>query len=282
MLKKKLIYIMVGIVAFAYFVYFQNNSIVTSKTVIRSADIPNGFHQYKIVHLSDLHSKNFGRDQQILVRKVSQLKPNIIVFTGDLIDSNRVGDEASLILMKELTTIAPVYYVSGNHEWWSGTFSSLESSLNDLGVRVLRNEHDVVDKGNDKMYIVGIDDPAHGSKSLTERERTEDVIVESIEGIEKDSFTILLSHRPEMLDLYAASGFDIVFAGHAHGGQVRIPFIGGLVAPNQGFFPTYTAGKHELNQTVMVVSRGLGNSIIPLRLFNRPEIVEITLEVLDS
>ncbi|WP_301108018.1 metallophosphoesterase [Sporosarcina sp.] len=277
MIKRRILYTAAVLAIVGYFIWFQNNSITVTQSEISSSTIPESFDQYKIVHLSDLHNKSFGKNQRRLFRKINKLQPDVIVYTGDLIDSNRAGDEAGLILMEELTAVAPVYYVSGNHEWWSGTFSSLESSLEDIGVQVLRNEHAVLKKGNDKMYLVGIDDPAHDG-SRAERETAEEDIVQSIEGLEKDSFTILLTHRPELLSLYAEYNFGIVFAGHAHGGQVRIPFIGGLVAPNQGFLPAYTAGKHDLNHTVMMVSRGLGNSIIPLRLFNRPEIVAVTLK----
>lgn len=282
MLRKRLLYLLYTIVTLGCFIWFQNNSISTSQTVVPLENLPVGFDQFKIVHLSDLHNKEFGKNQQPLIRKVNGLHPDIIVFTGDLIDSNRVGDDASLILMKELIAIAPVYYVTGNHEWWSGTFSSLEQSLSELGVQVLRNAHDTMEIGNDKINIAGIDDPANDRNGRTEVEIVEEDIGKLKEGLEERIFTILLAHRPELLPLYAESGFGMVFAGHAHGGQVRLPFIGGLVAPNQGFLPTYTAGKHELNHTVMMVSRGLGNSIIPLRLFNRPEIVAVTLKAVNN
>ena len=278
MIKKRIIYLVVVLVALSYFIWFQNNSIATSQSVIRSANLPESFDQFKIVHLSDLHNKSFGKNQQRLVEKIRSIQPDIVVYTGDLIDSNRPGNEASLTLMKELTAIAPVYYVSGNHEWWSGTFSSLELLLKDIGVQVLRNEHVTLAKGNDEIHIAGIDDPSHGMTDQSEREIAEQDIANSINGLKEDGFTILLAHRPELLSLYALFNFDMVFAGHAHGGQIRIPFIGGLVAPNQGFLPIYTAGEHELDKTVMIVSRGLGNSIIPLRVFNRPEIVVVTLE----
>ncbi|WP_153731423.1 metallophosphoesterase [Sporosarcina obsidiansis] len=282
MLKKKFLFIVALLVAFVLFFYIQNNSITTTHTTITSTNIPVNFDQYKIVHLSDLHNKNFGNNQRILVRKVSKLRPDVIVFTGDLIDSKRKGEEASLILMRELVQIAPVYYVSGNHEWWAGTFSSLESLLHDIGVQVMRNTNEVLTKGNDKIHIIGIDDPAHSNERGIEQDTTKEDIVKSIKGMEEGNFAMLLSHRPDMLSLYAEYEFDMVFSGHAHGGQFRLPFIGGLIAPNQGFLPNYTAGKHLLGQTTMVVSRGLGNSIIPLRVFNRPEIVAVTLESADS
>ncbi len=142
----------------------------------------------------------------------------------------------------------------------------------------MRNSTDVIKIGNEKILLTGVDDPTQHSESLGEREIIEEAIKKSLEGIEKEgTFKILLSHRPEMLSLYSQYEFDVVFSGHAHGGQVRIPFVGGLVAPNQGLFPKYTSGKYTLDKTTMIVNRGLGNSIIPFRIFNLPEIVVLTL-----
>ncbi|WP_078430760.1 metallophosphoesterase [Alkalihalobacterium alkalinitrilicum] len=261
------------------FFYFQNNTIVTTETTFFSRNIPPSFEDYKIVQLSDLHSKTFGKHQRTLVQKVNKVNPDLIVFTGDLVDSEKYNEEASLTLMAELVQIAPVYFVTGNHEWWSGKFDSLEEKLIDIGVQVLRNSAGVLTRGNDIVHIIGIDDPAKGNANYEERHISEKAILDSLEGLEEDvNFKILLSHRPEMLSLYADYEFDLVFTGHAHGGQFRIPFIGGVVAPNQGLFPKYTSGKHELDKTTMIVNRGLGNSIIPLRLLNRPEIVVLSLK----
>ncbi|ARD49569.1 metallophosphoesterase [Sporosarcina sp. P33] len=281
-MKKRLLYSVLGIITISYFFWFQNNSLTMSKTEIRSANLPASFDQFKIIHLTDLHNKSFGKNQQRIVRKVTMFDPDIIVYTGDLIDSNRTGDEAGLLLMKELTKVAPVYYVTGNHEWWSGTFNSLERSLNTIGVHVLRNEQSALAMGDDNIHIAGIDDPAHGVNGVSEREIAMEDIKTLAEEMTTDTFTILLAHRPELLPLYAESDFDLVFSGHAHGGQIRIPFVGGLIAPNQGVLPVYTAGEYVLNHTVMMVGRGLGNSIIPLRVFNRPEIVAVTLEAADE
>ncbi|MGF3103012.1 metallophosphoesterase [Rossellomorea sp. DUT-2] len=276
--KKKWLYFLIGIALLIYFSYFQNNSIVISKYTISSEKIPQNFDKYKIVQLSDLHNKSFGNNQTNLVKKVNNLEPDLIVFTGDLIDSDRYDEETSLILMERLVQIAPVYYVTGNHEWWSGKFEPLEERLNSIGVKVMRNTLEEIIVGPDKINIIGIDDPANIGESYGERAKSEENIVKSIGEIEGDDhFQILLSHRPEMLSLYSEYGFDVVFSGHAHGGQFRIPFVGGLIAPNQGLFPKYTSGKYESENTTMIVNRGLGNSIIPIRIFNRPEIVEVTL-----
>lgn len=260
-----------------YFFHFQNNSIVISEYTISSEKIPQSFDAYKIVQLSDLHSKSFGNDQNKLVKKINELKPDVIVFTGDLIDADRYDEEPSLKLMERLVGIVPVYFVTGNHEWWSGKFHTLEGKLHNIGVQVMRNTTEEVSIGNDKIKILGIDDPAYVETYLQEA-LTEENIAKAIGEIEgEDHFQILLSHRPEMFSLYRKYGLDVVFSGHAHGGQIRIPFVGGLIAPNQGLLPKYTAGKYELESTTMIVNRGLGNSIIPIRVFNRPEIVVVTL-----
>lgn len=259
-----------------YFIYFQNNSIVTSDYSIRSVKLPQNFNGYKIVQLSDLHSKSFGKNQRALVRSVKKAKPNLIVFTGDLIDSKRYDEKSSLILMEKLVQVAPVYFVTGNHEWWSGEFKTLEEKLINIGVEVLRNSAKEITVGTDRIQLIGIDDPA--SEFYDQRSTTESNIAIALAGIEeKEEFQILLSHRPEMFSLYTEYEFDLVFSGHAHGGQFRIPFVGGLIAPDQGLFPKYSSGMFNLDNTTMIVNRGLGNSIIPVRLFNRPEVVVLTL-----
>ena len=262
-----------------FFFYFQNNSIVTSEYTVKSDKVPQNFNGYKIVQLSDLHSKSFGNGQSALVNKVKKSQADLILFTGDLIDSKRYDEKSSLILMKKLVEVAQVYYVTGNHEWWSGKWNALEDQLKDIGVQVMRNTSKEITIENNKIQMIGIDDLAIGKETEGVRTKIEENIVKSIEKIkEEDDFQILLSHRPEQLSLYSEYGFDVVFSGHAHGGQFRIPFLGGLIAPDQGIFPKYTFGKYQLDHTTMIVNRGLGNSIIPIRVFNRPEIVVVTLK----
>ena len=277
--RKKWLYVIIGTALFLYFFYFQNNSIVTSEYIIRSEKLPTSFHNYKIVQLSDLHNKSFGKNQSKLVTEVKKLEPDMIVFTGDVIDSKRYNEEPSLVLMEELVQIAPVYYVTGNHEVWSQKFDTLEDKLRNIGVHVMRNTTEEINVGTDKIQMIGIDDPAN-VEGTKEEDRMMESITKSMEKVEPERslFQILLSHRPEMFSLYTEFGFDVVFSGHAHGGQFRIPFVGGLIAPDQGLFPKYTAGKYRNNQTTMIVNRGLGNSIIPVRVFNRPEIVLVTLK----
>ncbi|MBM7619678.1 putative MPP superfamily phosphohydrolase [Bacillus tianshenii] len=276
--KKRLLIFFATIISLIFFFYFQNNWIETTDISINTDRVPASFDGYKIVQLSDLHSKSYGENQDVIVQKVSEVNPNLIVFTGDLVDSKKYNKETSLTLMKELIQIAPVYFVTGNHEWWSGKFSSLEESLLDIGVKVMRNTADSITLGNESIQIIGIDDPALAGDGIDERSITEEAIINAMEGVGEGRFNILLSHRPELFSLYSKYSIDVVLSGHAHGGQFRMPFVGGLIAPNQGLFPKFTAGKHVSENTAMIVNRGLGNSIIPLRIFNRPEIVVLTLK----
>ncbi|MBU8906826.1 metallophosphoesterase [Desertibacillus haloalkaliphilus] len=266
-----------SLIGLIVFVYVQNNLIVITGYEVRSERVPESFSGWTIVQLSDLHSKSFGDNQRTLVKKVKAEQPDLIVFTGDLVDSRTYHEDRSLTLMQQLVEVAPVYYVTGNHEWRSGHFDLLEQKLIEAGVGVLRDSSIELSKGNEQIQLVGIDDPArtHGQDD----EMVDQTITEALaDGRGETDYKVLLSHRPELLSLYSQFDIDLVFSGHAHGGQFRIPLIGGLVAPNQGLFPTYDSGKHTLGETTMIVNRGLGNSIIPVRLFNRPEIVVVTLE----
>ncbi|RLL48301.1 metallophosphoesterase [Oceanobacillus piezotolerans] len=269
-----------GLLLFIVYFYFQNNSLVTSEFSVHSDRLPKSFHGYTIVQLSDLHSKSFGEEQVRLVHKVESQQPDLIVFTGDLIDSKSDEEdmEHSLILMEELVQIAPVYYVTGNHEWRSGRFQLLEENLKDIGVHVIRNTISEIAVGKDVIHLIGIDDPVNKEEVNTDKAQAEVNIQRAIENVEKEaSFRILLSHRPELFPLYKEYEFDVVFSGHAHGGQFRIPFFGGIIAPNQGLLPFYTSGSYHHENTTMIVNRGLGNSIIPIRIFNRPEVMVVKL-----
>lgn len=256
----------------------QNNSLTVTTMEMKTEKLPRAFDGYRVVHLSDLHSKSFGEDQQALVSRVKELRPDIIVFTGDIVDRRHYREGPALTLAGRLTALAPVYFVTGNQEFWAGTIDTLEEKLAGRGVVVLRNSGDKVRRGEGVIDIIGIDDP-----SLTLNPRDEQVLIpveldQATTGTSNSEFRILLAHRPDLLSLYAQSGVDLVFSGHAHGGQIRLPFAGALFAPEQGFFPKLTEGKYLEGGTSMIVSRGLGNSIIPQRILNQPEILIVTLK----
>ncbi|MFC4024338.1 metallophosphoesterase [Oceanobacillus longus] len=279
------LFVFLFIILLLRFLYNQNNAITVTDFTVSSNKIPQSFNGYKIVQLSDLHNKSFGKNQGRLTQKVKALHPDIILVTGDLIDRRKYNEKPSLDLMKEMVEIAPVYYVTGNHEWGSGKFiSSLEDKLIDMGVNVMRNSHIAIQKGGDEIYLIGIDDPSTGAdESYAEYSIAEAAIEDSLEGlVNKDSFKILLSHRPELFSLYKEFDIDLIFSGHAHGGQFRIPFIGGMIAPGQGLLPEYTSGRHDEDNSTLIVNRGLGNSLFPQRLLNQPEVISVTLSTENS
>ncbi|MED2839984.1 metallophosphoesterase [Bacillus wiedmannii] len=276
--KTKRIILVIGIlVSFSIFLYVQNNLISITEVKITSNKIPSSFKGFKILQISDLHNKKFGDSQETLIQKVKIINPDIIAITGDLIDSKSYDPEVSMELIRELVKKYPVYFVTGNHEKWSGKYNDLEKELKKHHVTILRNEHVSIQKGEQKINLLGIDDPEFVTGNRDEGNVVKDEIIKAKFEMQPDTYNVLLSHRPEFLTEYADEQIDLVLSGHAHGGQVRLPFIGGVVAPNQGILPTYTAGLYEKQNTSIVVSRGLGNSIIPQRIFNRPELVVVQL-----
>ncbi|HDR4424267.1 TPA: metallophosphoesterase [Bacillus cereus] len=274
---KRIILFIVPLIGISIFSYVQNNVISITKVDITSTKIPSTFKGFKILQISDLHNKKFGDNQDVLVQKIKSINPNIVVITGDLIDSKSYDAEVSMGLIRELVKEYPIYFVTGNHEKWSGKYNDLEKELKKHNVTVLRNEHVTIQKEEQKINLLGIDDPEFATGNRDEGNGVKNEISKAKFEMNLDTYNVLLSHRPEFLTEYADEQIDLVLSGHAHGGQVRLPFIGGLVAPNQGVFPTYTAGVYEKQNTSMVVSRGLGNSIIPQRIFNRPELVVVQL-----
>lgn len=272
--RKTIIIFILLLTGAIYFFYTQNNGLVQSSHTIRSADIPTAFNGFTITHLSDLHSKEFGNQNQRLISKVIKQEPDVIFMTGDLIDSYSSNNGEGTALMEQLVEVAPVYFVTGNHEWRLGIVDELEEELRSYGVEVLRNETVIIEHNGQAIQLIGIDDP-DSEPQMNESQFSEEVL--DAQQINKELFTILLAHRPEVFSSYQRDEIDLVFSGHAHGGQIRLPLIGGLLSPGQGFFPTYSEGVHEENDTTMLVSRGLGNSLFPLRLFNRPELIEVKL-----
>ncbi|EOQ14497.1 metallophosphoesterase [Bacillus cereus] len=279
-MKKKInriVMIICILVGCTIFLYLQNNLISITEIKITSSKIPSSFKGYKILQISDLHNKKFGDNQDVLIQKMKSIDPDIIAITGDLIDSKSYDAEVSMQLIREMVKKYPVYFVTGNHEQWSGKYNSLEKELKKYGVNVLRNEHVGIRKGEQEINLLGIDDPEFGTGNRDEGNIIIDEIKKAKIEMQPDRYNVLLSHRPEFIKEYTNERLDLVLSGHAHGGQVRLPFIGGLVAPNQGVLPKYTAGLYVEQNTSMVVSRGLGNSIIPQRILNRPEIVVVQL-----
>ena len=255
-----------------------NTALMVSTISISSSRIPAAFSGFRIVQISDLHNVAFGKNNAELLKLLSESRPDIIVITGDLIDANHTDAGIALCFAQESVRIAPTYYVTGNHEAASPQYDTLKAGLEEAGVIVLEDEAISLERNGETITLLGLGDPDFTVKGDMFGETSAMVSTKLRNLIDDESrYTILLSHRPELFETYTDGGIDLVFSGHAHGGQFRLPFIGGLAAPNQGLFPQYDAGLYTDGGTSMVVSRGIGNSIIPFRFNNRPEIVLVEL-----
>lgn len=257
--------------------YFENTTLEVSTYQIATNKIPNEFNNYKIIQISDFHNNTSSKLTKKLIAEIKNQKPNIIVITGDLIDSTKTNVDIAIDMIKEIIEIAPIYYVTGNHEARTNEYDNLKSQMIELGVKILENEAQEIQLNNSTINILGINDPSFYKESDILDSK---IVKNNMENIQynEDNFTILLSHRPEVFKIYVEKNIDLVFTGHAHGGQIRLPFIGGIIAPNQGTFPEYTDGIYREKDTTMVVSRGIGNSIIPFRVNNRPELMIVELK----
>ena len=252
---------------------WANRALVTTDISVESERVPEPFDGFKIAHVSDLHNTEFGDGNARLIERLRAAAPDAIAVTGDLVDSRRPDVDTAVNFIAAASEIAPVYYVTGNHESRLD-FSEIEPRLTAAGAVVLRNAAEYIERGGERIQLAGIDDPAfvRTQESAGERAASE------LDGlIDASAFSVLLAHRPDLIGTYAEYGADLVLSGHAHGGQVRLPLVGALYAPGQGFLPEYTDGLHRVDGAQMVVSRGLGNSLFPLRFNNRPELVVVEL-----
>lgn len=268
---KKIAWLVAFILGGYIFLQINNEWLVTTNYTYETENLPESFDGFRIVQVSDLHDAQFGEQQQRLIDKVEQQKPDAIFLTGDLIDSNRYNLERSLQAVRAFTDIAPVYYVLGNHEVATNLVDKIYVAFEEVGVKTLKNEAVTFERNGEYIQIAGIEDPLMNIP-------TDQMLKQALISVEQDDFTLLLAHRPEMIEEYAKAAVDVVFSGHAHGGQIRIPFVGGLIAPGQGFFPQYTSGRYDEQQTTMYLSRGLGNSTVPYRVFNLPQIIVVDLQ----
>lgn len=258
-----------------------NTALTVNNIKISSSRIPATFSGFRIAQVSDLHNAQFRKGNKKLLELLSESKPDIIAITGDLVDAGHTNIGVALDFAKEAVNIAPVYYVTGNHEASLSQYNELKTGLETTGVVVLEDETIQLKLDKEVITLIGLSDPNFTLKGDIFGEAPA-MVSTKLNSLADDesSYTILLSHRPELFESYARCNIDLVLSGHAHGGQFRLPFIGGLIAPNQGLFPKYDAGLYTSDSTNMVVSRGLGNSIIPIRFNNPPEI--IVIELLDT
>ena len=276
--KKKIIGVIAGLfLVLIVWTAWGNTALELNTYTISSRELPEAFEGYRIAQVSDLHNAEFGEGNQRLLDMLREAGPDMIAITGDLIDSRKTNIAVALAFAKEAVKIAPCYYVSGNHEAGVSEYQDLKTGLEAAGVTILDDTQVKIEVSGKSITVIGVDDPSFSADYLTGDAAVIDKKLSEL-AAEDPGFTILLSHRPELFDTYVDHDIDLVLSGHAHGGQFRLPLIGGLVAPNQGLFPKYDAGLYSEEYTNMIVSCGLGNSIIPFRFNNRPEVVLIELK----
>ena len=256
------------------FLQWQLWGIQVTVTQVGVHGLPDGFEGLRIVQISDLHGHEYGQDSEALLALVAQQAPEFIVVTGDLIDQE---SHLAMVpaLARGLAAIAPTYYVTGNHEWAVGGVPRLKGILTECGVTVLSNQYVTLERNGDSLVLAGVADPNGYADQKTPEE-----LYGEIQREAGDLCTILLAHRNDRFDQYAAAGYDLVISGHAHGGIVRLPFTDGLLGTDRKLFPTWTAGVYTLGDSTLFVSRGLGNNTVPIhgfRLFNRPDLAVLEL-----
>ncbi|HHW89966.1 MAG TPA: metallophosphoesterase [Clostridiales bacterium] len=254
----------------------MKNNLTYKKPKITKIDfehrlIEQEFDGFRILHLSDLHNKEFGLNQSILIEISQESKPDLIAITGDIINGQKI--DKTLLYIKEAVNVAPVFFVSGNHEYYSKRYNFIKDQLVNAGARVLDNRLEEITVNSKILSVIGIRDLAF----FKNKEAFKNTI-NTLSGQAK-GFRIMLTHKPHLIDAYQNSGADLILSGHAHGGQVRLPLIGGLYAPGQGVFPRYTSGLYRLKNGVsMIVNRGLGDSKFPWRINNPAHLILITLK----
>ena len=256
----------------AGFLLWGNCSLQTTETALVSPALPPAFDGLRIVELADLHGRVFGRGSRRLLAAVRRAEPDLICIDGDLFDEHT--DLAMLPpLLRGLCAIAPVYYVTGNHEWRVPGLRGILAQMRACGVTVLQDDWRVLRRGEDALVLSGTDDPCGPAERKTPAELIADIRAEAGEA----AFLLLLTHRNDQLPQWSALGVQAVLAGHCHGGVVRLPFVGGLFGTDRRLFPAWDAGLYRQGETALYVSRGLGYTNVHFRLFNRPEVAVIVL-----
>lgn len=227
--------------------------------------------EVRLAVVTDFHSSDNADD---VAAMVASCAPDAVLLVGDLFDDDTQNrpTERTLSLMRQLSALYPCYYVSGNHEAWTGEMDALYQQTEEAGVTVLRMSSGVLTVRGQRIALCGVPDPYE--MVLSGAPDTEEQLRQALEDVDSADFTVLLAHRPELLAKYAQFPLDLVVSGHAHGGQVRIPgVLNGLYAPNQGWFPKLAGGAYTQDGTTLIVSRGLAVRTRLPRIFNRPEVV---------
>ena len=252
------------------FLNWSNDSLIVTEDSYTNENIPNDFNNYKILQISDFNNKkSLSKD---LIKETKKINPDIIVITGDYINSERSTEyNIDYSYFEDLSKSYPIYFIAGDQEHDNKNYEIFKTKIEELGVNVLDNKSIELTKNDSTINLIGLNDSSFLYENLNAFNNQLKELYNS------NNFTILLSHRPDLIDIYTQNKIPLVLTGHALGGQINLPFVGRLYSSNQGFYPDYTKGFYKQDNTTMYVSRGIGNTFIPIRLFNRPEINVITL-----
>ncbi len=278
-----LIYIFLGIlILLCILIYISNNMLKVTEYRVVNSKIPKAFNNLNIVQISDTHSKMFGKNNEKFINLVESTNPDIIIMSGDIIAGKKGDIQKAIEMFKTLYQKYPVYYAIGNHELMldSNKLNKYLKMLKENRVKVLIDDSTYFEKNGEKIRIIGInyDENANmENNSIDKNKNFVKIIKDKINDINKDEYNILIAHDPENFELYEKIKPDLIFSGHDHGGLIRFGKVA-LLSPRRKFFPKYAYGKNIINNTTMITSSGIGNARIPIRLFNRPEIVKVILK----
>ena len=272
--------VMAGVVLVALCVWAFYIGLTLRTYGVETDKIPQG-RRVRIVAVTDLHSHIYGEDQQPLIDMINKQQPDIIALVGDIADDEE-PDDGTHLLLEGIRGIAPAYYVSGNHEYWSDNYDRIKNMMESYGVTVLDNESEDIIVNGTRLSISGVDDPYMfdytEDADYLEMGDEDELFRQRFANLDDGVLNVLLAHRPELIELYRQYGFDLILSGHTHGGQIRVPLlINGLFAPDQGWFPKYAGGRYDIGGKMLIVSRGLSfNDLVP-RVFNPPEVVVVDI-----
>ena len=283
-MKKLILLLCLVIIIISYALNSLKEVDITNYT-ISNEKIPQEFNDFKILQLSDFHSSGYKDTTEIIISKVKEINPDIIVMTGDMVSWEVKDIEELEKLINSLANLYPIYYINGNHEQLAEIvrtkkYQNLLDELKSLDITFLRDNYVEITKDGQSINLYEIDIPLDNATGLyASRWQLESEYVETtLPQVDSSKFNILLAHNPLFIKQYNKWGADLVLSGHMHGGIIRIPIIGvGILSPERGLFPRYDAGKFKRGDTTMIVNRGIGTSSIGLRIFNNPEISIITL-----
>lgn len=255
--------------------YIDNNVFEVSSFVISNDEIPKSFNKTKILQVSDLHNKSFGKNNEVLLKKIDEIKPDYIFLTGDMVSSKDKDFSTFYNFAYEIGSKYNCYYILGNHELdlKNEDRKAIYETLEKYKITVLDNRQIEIIENGEVINLYGM---WYNPKYYIREDFTEEKM-ENLMGDAKEEFNILLTHNPDDFEIYANWGADLIFSGHVHGGMIRLPFVGGIISPNRTLFPKYDAGIYEYGDSKLVVSRGMSRGQTGIRVLNQPELVVIEL-----